>query len=222
MLLELLGRNIATLDIRIASIFLVLAILSLFSLQPQWITTNQILASLPIQRFKWKSEVFLSSAFNRTFSLISTSLAFSIFIYSHYNQPDMIDVQLLNTSFLQLFIIVAILFVIKLGGMKVFFALHQEDKTGTMVIDYQYAFNQLIALVLCVVICLDVFFFKLNNPFYLTVSVIIGLLYLARMFGNIILLLNEFQYPIVSLFIYLCAFEILPMLIIAKVLFVNS
>lgn len=134
----------------------------------------------------------------------------------------MIDVQLLNTSFLQLFIIVAILFVIKLGGMKVFFALHQEDKTGTMVIDYQYAFNQLIALVLCVVICLDVFFFKLNNPFYLTVSVIIGLLYLARMFGNIILLLNEFQYPIVSLFIYLCAFEILPMLIIAKVLFVNS
>lgn len=222
MLLELLTRNASPVDVRIASLLLLLSIVALFGLQPQWVNTNQILASLPIQRFKWKSETFLSSAFNRSFSLITSSLAFSIFVFSHYAQPDILQFRLFDTSFLELFVLVVLLFLIKLGGMKVFFALHQQHKTGTMVIDYQYAFNQLISLLLCLVICLDVFFFRLSHPFFITVAVIIGVLYLARMFGNIILLLNEFDYPLVSLFIYLCTFEILPMLVIAKVLFVNS
>lgn len=209
-------------DLRIAALVLVALLAIFYSIQPQWLETNRILASLPIQRFKWKSETFLSSGLNRTTSLISASLAFSIFIYSHYSQEELFLQTSLDTGFIQLLVIVILLFLFKLLGMKLFFGLHQEERTGTIVIDYQYAFNVIISVLLCLVICIDVFFFRLSSPFYITVSIVIGLIYLLRMFGNIILLLNEFNYPIVSLFIYLCAFEILPMLGIAKVLFVNS
>lgn len=221
MLLELTLRNSSPVSLRIAVLFLLLVILSLQAVNPSWFATNRILASLPIQRFKWKSETFLSSSFNRSISLVCSTLAFSVFIYAHYFQPDTGSFGS-QYSFLALVAIVLGLFLAKLLGTILFFGLHEEQEMGIMVVDYSYAFNQLIAILLFVVLCFDVFVLRLSGPLYIGVSIAIGILYLLRLLGNILMLLNNFNYPIISLFIYLCAFEIIPMLAIAKVLFVNS
>ena len=222
MLLEAILRNSSPVSLRIAVLALILVVSILQALNPSWLTTNRVLASLPIQRFKWKSETFLSSALNRTASLISTSLAFSILIFAHFIRPEFFGESSEILSFVQLFVLVLALFVLKLLGMKLFFSLHEQTDAGTMVIDYQYAFNQLLTLGLVVIVCFDVFVLRLSSPIYITVSVIVALVFLLRLLGNILMLLNNFNYPIISLFIYLCAFEIIPMLAVAKVLFENS
>ena len=197
----------------------IIVISSFHAINSSWIRTNRVLAALPIQRFKWKSETFLSSAFNRTASLVSSSIAFTILIYAHFVQPDLIPIKSPSSSFFQLLLIVVLFFLIKLVAMKLFFTLHEEDDIGTKVIDYQYAFNQLLSLFVLAVLCFDVFIFRLSTALYITLCIIIALVFLLRLLGNILMLLNNFNYPIVSLFIYLCAFEIIPMLVVAKVLF---
>ena len=72
------------------------------------------------------------------------------------------------------------------------------------------------------VLLIDVFYENLSSN-YLSILLVVSLLYfLVRLFGTIVLLQNNFKYSIFTLFVYLCAFEIVPALVIVKVLFVNS
>jgi hypothetical protein len=72
------------------------------------------------------------------------------------------------------------------------------------------------------ILLIDVFYENLSSN-YLNVLLIVSLIYfLARLFGTILLLQNNFRYSIFTLFVYLCTFEIVPALVIVKVLFVNN
>ena len=194
----------------------------LYAVNPSWLATNRVLIALPIQRFKWKSETFLSSNFNRYSSLITTAIAMALLIRSYFYSPG--ENMVLSGEFMFIGLICAVIaiFFLKFLSLKLFFYLNEDPEVGTMVIDYQYAFNQFIGLLVFIGICLDFFYFKLNSPIQDILIYLLGFLYLLRLLGHIVLLINKMSYPIISLFIYLCAFEIAPMLVLAKVLFESS
>lgn len=150
------------------------------------------------------------------------SLAFGIFIYSHFMSSSLAFFENEALNFSVFLIVIAALVGLKLLTMKTFFFVHDQEEIGTMVIDFQYAYNFLLSLILVIVIAADLYFYRLSNSLYITASIVVGILFLMRLMGSILLLLNKFTYPIISLFIYLCAFEIVPMLVIAKVIFVKS
>ncbi|MFY0644029.1 MAG: DUF4271 domain-containing protein [Bacteroidia bacterium] len=216
------SREMPALSIKIALLVLLVLFTVLYAVNPSWLVTNRVLIGLPIQRFKWKSETHLSSNFNRFASLITTAFAIAILIRSYFFTPSETMVFSSELVFIGLICAVIIVFLLKFLSMKLFFYLNEDHEVGTMVIDYQYAFNQFIGLVVFLAVCLDLFYFRLNSPIQYILIYVLGFLYLLRLLGHIVLLLNKMSYPIISLFIYLCAFEIAPMLVVAKVLFENS
>jgi hypothetical protein len=222
MLAELILRNEAPLIFRFGALLLIFSFMVFYAIHNNWLRTNWVLATLPLQRFRWSSESFLSSSFNRIASIATYTMAFGILAYAHFAKDSMVFSNSETINFLFYVGIVGAAIASKLVLMKLFFFLHDNDEIGIMLIDYQYAFNQLITIFATLLVCLDVFYFRLDNPVFTIGLIIMMTLFLTRLLGSILLLLNNFSYPIISLFIYLCAFEIVPMLVVAKVLFVIS
>ena len=105
---------------------------------------------------------------------------------------------------------------------KFYFSLHNSSSLGDQIIDYQYSLNQWFTLVVGCLLIFDIFYLKLNSSVFLFITIIAGIYFLLRLFGTILMLQNNFKYPILTVFVYLCTLEIVPALVIAKVLFVNS
>ena len=215
--LDLILRNESPISIKIVALGLLLVIFALYAVNPSWIVTNWVLASLPIQRFKWKSEPLLSSSFNRFSSAAISVLVLGAFFHSRL---DLASIMLFDQAILaQLWLYLAIIFVVKLGLNTLFFGLHESMEIGRRLIDFQYAFNLFGAFLLTLWMCVDVFYLRLAYPFFIHVSIALLVLFLVRISGSILLLLNNFDFPLIALFIYLCAFEITPVLLLAKVIF---
>lgn len=215
-------RTTTAIELKISLLLILFLFALMYASNRSWITTNRLLASIPIQRFKWKTETHLSSSLNRFGSLLSSSLILAVLIsaYGLSTQANLMINSWLYFIGLSCLIILAFLF--KWLSINVFFSLHDHKDLGTQSLDYQYGFNQLAALFLFAMLCLDVFYFHLDSPIRLIIIYFLVVAYIARLIGHIALLLNNLSYPLISLFIYLCAFEIAPALVITKVVFENS
>jgi len=67
----------------------------------------------------------------------------------------------------------------------------------------------------------DVYYYGLISNLYLVVLILL-LTYLAmRFIGTTIILINNFSYPILTVIVYLCTFEIISVMIFVKVSFDN-
>ena len=82
--------------------------------------------------------------------------------------------------------------------------------------------TQWFTLIIGSLLIFDIFYLKLNSSVILIITIIAGIYFLLRLFGTILMLQNNFKYPILTVFVYLCTLEIVPALVTAKVLFVNS
>jgi hypothetical protein len=222
LLLDLILRNEIPLALRLALLGMILLITVLYILVPHWFTSMRLLAYLPIQRFAWQSEKHTVNNFFRISSILSISIVYAIFIFAHVESEKLFLLENGSLNFLIVWGAILFLTALKFFLNSYYFGIHQHQNLGNLVVDYQYSINQIFALLLGVILLVDVFYFNLESALFLVAVVVVLVLFLIKLFGTILMIQNNFNYPILSLFVYLCTFEIVPILIVAKVLFVNS
>ncbi len=97
-----------------------------------------------------------------------------------------------------------------------------SEAVGDYTIDFQYSINQFFSFIVSAIMLAAAFYGGLDRGIMTISLVAVVVLFLTRLFGTILILQNNFTYPLIGVFIYLCTFEIVPMLVAAKVLFVDS
>ncbi len=221
-LLDLLIRSQTPLALRVALISILLIIGFLYALIPNWFGSIRLLAYLPIQRFAWQSEKYTYNNVFRLSSILCITSVYAAFIYAHLLTQKFIWFDNTSFNFILIWLAILSLTVVKYLLNKFYFSFHNEGALGELIIDYQYSINQIFAFVLAAILLVDVFYFRLDSQLFYISIVSILILFLIKLFGTILMLQNNFKYPLLTLFVYLCTFEIVPMLIAAKILFVNS
>jgi hypothetical protein len=222
MLFELILRNETPVILRVALLATLAVVGIIYSFIPQWFSAIRTLATLPVQRFAWQSEAHRSSSLFRLGSIISITAIYTLFIFTHLYSQKLVLLENSTLNFLLIWLVITMLTLAKFLLNKYYFSLHNESNLGDLIIDYQYSINQFFAFIVGIFLVVDVFYFGLISNLYIIAIVGLLILFLIKLFGVILLLQNNFAYPILTLFVYLCTFEIVPMLIAAKVLFVNS
>ena len=219
---QLIAREQSPLFIRIVLLLTLVCLVFLYALNRNWVTSMVQLAILPFQRFAWQSEKFMTNNIFRLSSILSLSIFVSIAISSYQLGNSKLENLDSIVTLLWVFPAVILLSLVKFVSNYSYFSIHKEDKTANLVVDFQYSLNQWFALLLGILLIVDVFYFRLHSNILGVILVIAGLYFLVRLFGTILVLQNNFNYSILTVFVYLCTFEIVPALITAKVLFVNS
>jgi len=216
--LELILRNQSPLFLRVVLICILVILVVFYTINRSWFVSLKSLALLPFQRFGWQSEKYSADLIFRVSSFLLCVLIISSAIYSY----NLTSTDNLSSTYIEITLITASLFAVKFIANSSYFSLHKSSRTGSQLVDFQYSLNQWFTLVVIFVLFIDVFYENLSSN-YLSILLVVSLLYfLVRLFGTIVLLQNNFKYSIFTLFVYLCAFEIVPALVIVKVLFVNS
>lgn len=222
MLNELILRNETPIILRVALLVTLAVVGIVYSFIPNWFSAIRTLATLPVQRFSWQSEEHRSSGLFRFGSIISITAVYTLFIFTHLYSQKLVLTENSTLNFVLIWLAIALLTLTKFLFNKYYFHLHNTASLGDLIIDYQYSINQFFAFLVGIFLIIDVFYFGLESNLYIVAIVGLLILFLIKLFGVILLLQNNFAYPILTLFVYLCTFEIVPMLIAAKVLFVNS
>ena len=219
---EIILRNEVSLTARIAllSTLIILALISV--LNENWFVFMQKLTLLPIQRFNWESEKYSSNLIFRISSLVSSSLVSASLIITYLPELNIFKTVHPSISFFWFLIGALGLLLVSILANKFYFSLHKEDELGEHIIDYQNALNQWLSFIVGSLILADVFYLHLHSILYAIILGLVIIYFLLRLFGTILMLQNNFEYPILSVFVYLCTFEIVPALVISKILFVNS
>ena len=208
--------------IRVVVLVLLVLIAFLYAANSTWFQSMKLLALIPIQRFNWQSEKYKSNYFFRVCSLITSLFTIALIVYTYQLGSKFMGDSVIFSNFAILLVVVTLLFIVKFLANKFYFSLHNSSSLGDQIIDYQYSLNQWFTLVVGCLLIFDIFYLKLNSSVFLFITIIAGIYFLLRLFGTILMLQNNFKYPILTVFVYLCTLEIVPALVTAKVLFVNS
>lgn len=220
MVMQLTLRNEIPLGIKALLLILLATVATLYVINARWFESLGFLLLLPVQRFSWQSEQFSGNVLFRGSSFILMTLCFSLFIYIYELGLGKAQFGLYHYPVLLSMVLGVVLFKYLVNSL--YFRLHRIKELGSQLLDFQSSINQIFCLALATLMVVDVFYaYTDSNLFY--VGIVLAVIYfLMRLYGTILILQNDFHYPIVSLFIYLCTFEIAPALVLAKVLFVKS
>jgi hypothetical protein len=219
---QLVLRNAVPAHLKALLLLLLFCTALLYVANARWFESIRHLASIPLQRFNWQSEQFLGNALFRVTSIFLSGLTTAIFIYTYSlgerfgYHPNQLS------SFLVITVCVALYYLLKFGSTVIFFKIHRNTALGSQLLDFHSSLNQLFSLLLGILLFVDVFYARLDSSVYYFTVTIALIYFLVRLYGTILLLQNSFNYPILTVFVYLCTFEIVPALVIAKVLFVNT
>jgi hypothetical protein len=222
LLSQLVLRNETPLMIRAVVLGLLVLVSFMYAANNTWFQSMKLLSLIPIQRFNWQSEKYTSNYIFRMFSLVTSLFIIALTIYTYQLGGNLKRESAIFSNYLIIVLTVTILFVIKFLANKFYFSLHNSQSLGDQIIDYQYSLNQWFTLAVGCLLIIDIFYLKLNSSVFLVITIVAGIYFLLRLFGTILMLQNNFKYPILTVFVYLCTFEIVPALVTAKVLFVNS
>ena len=215
---ELILRNQSPLFIKVVLLCILVILVIFYTVNRSWFISLKSLALLPFLRFGWQSEKYSADLIFRISSFLISVLIISSAIYSY----NLTSTDTLSSTYIEITLIITLLFVVKFIANSLYFSLHNSISTGSQLVDFQYSLNQWFTLLVIFILLIDVFYENLSSN-YLNVLLIVSLIYfLARLFGTILLLQNNFRYSLFTLFVYLCTFEIVPALVIVKVLFVNN
>ena len=215
---ELILRNQSPLFIKVVLLCILVILVIFYTVNRSWFISLKSLALLPFLRFGWQSEKYSADLIFRISSFLISVLIISSAIYSY----NLTSTDTLSSTYIEITLIITLLFVVKFIANSLYFSLHNSISTGSQLVDFQYSLNQWFTLLVIFILLIDVFYENLSSN-YLNVLLIVSLIYfLARLSGTILLLQNNFRYSIFTLFVYLCTFEIVPALVIVKVLFVNN
>jgi hypothetical protein len=218
---ELVLRHQTPLLIRVSLLALLLCLALFFGFFRNWFTSLSSLSLQPVQRFGWESEKYSSNFLLRISSLFISIFIVALTVYSYQLGPEIEKGFVLSHFFLILAACFG-LFIIKLVANRLYFGLHIATEVGDQLVDFQYSINQWFTLILAGLLVLDTFLYQLESGIFYLVLLLSVVYFLFRVFGTILMLQDKFKYPIFTVFVYLCTFEIVPALVIAKVLFVHS
>jgi len=219
---QLVLRHELPITVRVGLLSALVLIALVSVLNENWLVFMLKLTLLPIQRFSWESAKYSANLTFRASSILSSALVLTLLIIT-YKLGDYGNSAPYSSSYLfGLFLAVFVSFLSALGANKLYFYLHKKQEIGERVLDYQYALNQWFSFIVITLLLADVFYLHLHSILFVLIISLLGVYFLLRLFGTILMLQNNFDYPILTVFIYLCNFEIVPALVLCKVLFVNS
>jgi len=215
---EVIMRNEIPTILKFSLLIVLLFIATISILNPKWFLQIKLLTLIPIQKFQWKSEKYNGNFQFRIASFFTSTLIFSITIFSYL---PMYFSQFKFRSTLLFFGIYGSLiglFILKLVLDHTYFWLHKDKQSVLLITDYQYGLNQSFAFLIGGITLIDVYYFRLSSPLITIVFIIFILYLIARIFGTFKILLSNFQYPIFSVIVYLCTFEIVSIMVFVKIL----
>ena len=218
---DLILRNEIPNILKFSLILALLLIAFIYVLIPNWFLHIKHLALIPIQRFQWQSEKYNEDIIFRISSFFFVTLVFSIAIFSYLPNVHWFKNFTEIMRFFTVYGGILSLFIVKLMLDYFYFYLHKAKQTFNLIFDYQYGINQIFAVLIGSITLVDVYYYGLISNLYLVVLILL-LTYLAmRFIGTTIILINNFSYPILTVIVYLCTFEIISVTIFVKVLFDN-
>lgn len=219
---QLILRNEVPANLKGLLLFLMVCTAFLYVANAKWLESIRFLATIPLQRFNWQSEQFLGSPIFRGTSMFLSSFTISVFVYAYSLGERFGYEHSTFSSFLLIALVVTTYFISKFGANYLFFQFHKSQTIGSQLIDFHSSLNQALSLALGTFLLVDVFYARLDSGLFYFTIILACIYFLLRLYGTILLLQNNFSYPILTVFVYLCTFEIVPALVVAKVLFVNS
>lgn len=219
---DLILRNSTPIGIRLILLCTLLLIALFYIVNREWFTSIKLLSLTPFQKFNWESEKYAVNYLYRISSLISIALCITIAINGYPLGFGSLVHFLINSHFLIVFLIILVLFILKFILNKFYFNLHENDDLGDKIIDFQYSINQWFSFILLGLFLVDYFYLKLGDNTLDQIIIISTIYFLIRLFGTAVIFQNNIKQPFVTVFFYLCTFEITPALVVAKVFFVNS
>ena len=219
---ELILRNEAPIIIRLSLLGLMMVFGLIYAANPSLFSYTRKLANIPFQRFSWQSEQYLANSLFRISSIVSISLVFAVFVSINLVNSSFVLLRNETLNFLLMWLLILGFTLLKFLLNKYFFNLHQSDGVGDSTIDFHYSINQFFSFIVGGIMLAAAFYGGLDTQLMNIALVAIVVMFLTRLFGTILILQNNFTYPLIGVFIYLCTFEIVPMLVAAKVLFVDS
>lgn len=218
---DLILRNEIPNILKFSLILALLLIAFIYVLIPNWFLHIKHLALIPIQRFQWQSEKYNEDIIFRISSFFFVTLVFSIAIFSYLPNVHWFKNFTEIMRFFTVYGGILSLFIVKLMLDYFYFYLHKAKQTFNLIFDYQYGINQIFAVLIGSITLVDVYYYGLISNLYLVVLILL-LTYLAmRFIGTTIILINNFSYPILTVIVYLCTFEIISVMIFVKVSFDN-
>ena len=219
---DLVLKHEAPMYLKVLLLFLLMCIVFVYTTNGRWFSSMFYLATLPIQRFNWQSEQFLGNPIFRIASLVLSSFTIAIFVCTYeLTPPDFIFLDNI-AIFTSVLVAAIVLFLIKYAGNLFYFGMHEESNLGSRVVDFQSSINQLFSLVISGLILVDIFYLRLSGDLFHIVLIGIAIYFLIRLYGTIVILQSNFKHSFLAVFVYLCTYEIVPALVFAKILFVNS
>lgn len=208
--------------IKFSLLIALLVIAIIYVLIPNWFLHIKLLVLIPVQRFQWQSEKYNENSVFRLSSFFSSTFIFSIAIFSYLSNLKWLDHYSVTTTFFVIYGCITGLFVLKLALDYFYFFLHKAKKTMNLIIDFQYGLNQLFAIIISSIALVDVFFYSLMSNLYIITLTMLLIYLILRFVGTTIILINNFSYPILTVIVYLCTFEIISIMVFMKVLFDNT
>jgi hypothetical protein len=222
LLAEIQLRQETPLDVRLALLILYLLFAIVYIINTRWVASLKLLSLKPFQRFGWQSEKFSSDYIFRISSLATLVIIASIIIKGYGLGENVWPGSSDKGNIIIISVVLLILCLIGYLFQLVFFSLHNFQKIGEEILDFQYGINQWYSIILTGLFSLDVFYFNFDSVIIYLLLILTLIYFLMRLFGKIIMLQNNFTYPLLTVFIYLCTIEIVPALVVAKLLFVNT
>ena len=222
LLSELILRYQTPLITRVALLSVLLLFAILYTLNRQWFLSMKLLTLLPIQKFSWQAEKQTTNYVFRLSSYISTAVVIGVLIHGYHWGSRVSKAGNYESSLFLTLLAVSALLLLNYFAIKVYFELHKSPNLGNQVLDFQYGLNQWLTLIIAALLIFDFYYLKLDSTMDIFLIVIIIIYFLLRLFGTILIVQNNLRYSILTVFVYLCTFELVPALILAKVLFVNS
>ena len=221
-LAEIMLREQTPLSVRLGLLVCLLVLAFFYVVNRSWATSLRLLSLLPFQKFGWQSEKYGSDHVFRLTSFASIVGVTSLAVHGYQLGQRFLDSDDQGVGVVVALGVVLLLFALRFVLNVGYFKMHDSQKMGEQVVDFLYAVNQWFSLAALGILLLDFFYYNLDSPLLTVLSVLTIIYFLVKLFGTIVILQNNFSYPILSVFVYLCTFEIVPALVVVKVLFVNT
>lgn len=220
---ELILRPNAPLWIKFVYLTLVVSLSLYIGFRRGWFMLLLDMASAPFSRYKWKIDNLNISADIIIISILSysfiTGLLFESLLPGISNSLSIIPS--LN-NLLGLVTTIVLLLTIKIVLVILFFVAHKQKEEGLQLMNFHLGFNQILIFIASIWLGIVIFYFNFSQ-FGLTIILwIYGAFWAVRLYGTILFLLMKFQYSVVTIFTYLCAFEIMPYIVVARIIFMNN
>jgi len=219
---ELILRYQTPLITRVALLSILLLFAVLYSVNRQWFQSMKLLTLLPIQKFSWQTEKQSTNYIFRLSSFLSTVVVIGVLIHGYHWGSRVSEAGNYESNLFLSLLAVSALFLLNYLAIKFYFALHKSPNVGNQVLDFQYGLNQWLTLAIATLLIFDFYYLKLDSAMDIFLIILTIIFFLIRLFGTILIVQNNFRYSILTVFVYLCTFELVPALVLAKVLFVNS